>query len=216
MAGAQTMVMGPIRSGSFGPRSGGCDAALCRHGLRQQIFGLRSSFYGGWDGRRWTGVRSKKKQGGNRGVIVDELGGHYEEGFDDIHRQLINSFTYKAVRTVLHQLYEMNPPKYIWFYNFVSNNQLKDGTLFLRSLGKEHQELAERVMVTRLHLYGKWIKLKRNFYDVLTKRSLIRGQKCDHAKMYQRISDENLKLMRERLMETVIWPSEDTNAEHID
>lgn len=92
----------------------------------------------------------------------------------------------------------MNPPKYIWFYNFVSNNQVKDGARFLRSLGKEHQELAERVMVTRLHLYGKWIK------------------KCDHATMYQRISDENLKLMRERLMETVIWPSEDTNAENLD
>jgi len=29
------------------------------------------------------------------------------------------------------------------------------------------------------------------------------------------ISDENLKLMRERLMETVIWPTDDTNAEKI-
>ncbi|CAM8955355.1 unnamed protein product [Rhodiola kirilowii] len=29
---------------------------------------------------------------------------------------------------------------------------------FLRTLGKERHELAERVMVTQLHLYGKWIK----------------------------------------------------------
>ena len=142
-------------------------------------------------------MRPKKKRERTR-FIVDEIAGQYEESFEDIHGQLINFFTYKAVRTVLHQLYEMNPPKYIWFYNFVSNNQVKDGARFLRSLGKEHQELAERVMVTRLHLYGKWIK------------------KCDHATMYQRISDENLKLMRERLMETVIWPSEDTNAENLD
>lgn len=142
-------------------------------------------------------MRLKKKRERTR-FIVDEIAGQYEESFEDIHGQLINFFTYKAVRTVLHQLYEMNPPKYIWFYNFVSNNQVKDGARFLRSLGKEHQELAERVMVTRLHLYGKWIK------------------KCDHATMYQRISDENLKLMRERLMETVIWPSEDTNAENLD
>jgi len=62
---------------------------------------------------------------------------------------------------------------------------------------QERQELAERVMVTRLHLYGKWIK------------------KCDHGKMYEMISDENLMLMRERLMETVIWPTDDTNAEKI-
>ncbi|RID41668.1 hypothetical protein BRARA_J01608 [Brassica rapa] len=59
----------------------------------------------------------------------------------------------------------------------------------------ESQELAERVMITRLHLYGKWIK------------------KCDHGKIYQDITDENLALMRERLMETVIWPSDDSNSE---
>jgi hypothetical protein len=33
--------------------------------------------------------------------------------------------------------------------------------------------------------------------------------------MYERISDENLALMRERLMETVIWPTDDTNTEKI-
>ena len=37
-------------------------------------------------------------------------------------------------------------------------------------------------------------------------------QKCDHGKMYEKISDENLMLMRERLMETVIWPTDDTNT----
>lgn len=36
-------------------------------------------------------------------------------------------------------------------------------------------------------------------------------QKCDHTKMYERISNENLALMRERLMETVVWPTDDTN-----
>ncbi|XP_039816822.1 uncharacterized protein LOC120679326 isoform X7 [Panicum virgatum] len=28
--------------------------------------------------------------------------------------------TYKATQTVLHQLYEMNPPSYTWLYNYVS------------------------------------------------------------------------------------------------
>jgi len=35
-------------------------------------------------------------------------------------QQIINYFTYKATRTVLHQLYEMNPPKYRWFYKWVN------------------------------------------------------------------------------------------------
>lgn len=37
-------------------------------------------------------------------------------------------------------------------------------------------------------------------------------QKCNHAEIYQEISDENLELMRERLFETVIWPSDDSNT----
>ncbi|XP_062214250.1 chaperonin-like RbcX protein 2, chloroplastic isoform X2 [Phragmites australis] len=139
--------------------------------------------------------RSSRSRGGLG--IVCNLGGQYEDSFEDVQLQLMNYFTYKAVRTVLTQLYEMNPPSYRWFYNFVAVNKPTDGKLFLRALGKERQELAERVMITRLHLYGKWIK------------------KCDHAKMYEKISNENLTLMRERLMETVIFPTDDTNTEKI-
>ncbi|KAF3452533.1 hypothetical protein FNV43_RR02966 [Rhamnella rubrinervis] len=142
--------------------------------------------------------RSFRKQRRNRRLwIVNELAGQYEDSFEDVKTQILNYFTYKAVRTVLNQLYEMNPTQYRWFYDFVASNKPGDGKRFLRILGKEKHELAERVMVTRLHLYGKWIK------------------KCDHAEIYKGISDENLELMRERLMETVIWPSDDTNTEKI-
>lgn len=159
---------------------------------------LRSSFVD--PGKELLGVvtrSSSKQQKFRRPVIVNNLGGQYEDTFGDVKTQLLNYFTYKAVRTVLNQLYEMNPPEYTWLYNYVVANKPGDGKLFLRNLGKEKQVLAERVMVTRLHLYGKWIK------------------KCDHAEIYQEISDENLELMRERLMETVIWPSDDTNTEKI-
>ncbi|WJX37350.1 hypothetical protein P8452_25118 [Trifolium repens] len=139
----------------------------------------------------------KQKSDDRRFTIVNELGGQYEDTFEDVKTQMLNYFTYKAVRTVMQQLYEMNPPKYTWFYNFVVKNKPADGKRFIRLLGKEQQELAERVMLTRLHLYGKWVK------------------KCDHAEIYKQISDENLELMRERLMETVIWPSDDSNAEKI-
>ncbi|KAK4785477.1 hypothetical protein SAY86_002166 [Trapa natans] len=131
-------------------------------------------------------------------AVVNEIAGQYEDSFDDVKTQISNYFTYKAVRTVLHQLYEMNPTHYRWLYNFVVNNKPNNGKRFLQALAKERQDLAERVMVTRLHLYGKWAK------------------KCDHAVIYKKISDENLELMRERLFETVIWPAEDdTNTEKI-
>ncbi|XAR62336.1 hypothetical protein NMG60_11017060 [Bertholletia excelsa] len=153
-------------------------------------------------GQKWRRLSAKaknpRKQHKSRSlVIVNELAGQYEDSFDDFKTQMLNYFTYKAVRTVLHQLYEMNPQNYMWFHNFVATNKPSDGKRFIRVLVKEKQELAERVMVTRLHLYGKWMK------------------KCNHAEIYKEISDQNLELMRERLMETVIWPSDDTNMEKI-
>ncbi|KAL6284330.1 hypothetical protein ACE6H2_015259 [Prunus campanulata] len=140
--------------------------------------------------------RSMRKRKTRSFVIVNELGGQYEDSFEDVKTQLLNYFTYKAVRTVMSQLYEMNPTQYRWFYDFVATHNAGDGKRFIRTLGKERHELAERVMVTRLHLYGKWVK------------------KCNHAEIYQEISDQNLELMRERLIETVIWPSDD-NTEKI-
>ncbi|CAK7331036.1 unnamed protein product [Dovyalis caffra] len=166
---------------------------------------LGSSFVDSWHDWRLSSkaisgivCRRSRKQRKDRGlVVVNELAGQYEDSFEDVKTQILNYFTYKAVRTVLNQLYEMNPTQYTWFYNFVAQNKPGDGKLFIRSLGKEKQDLAERVMVTRLHLYGKWVK------------------KCDHAEIYKEISEENLELMRERLTETVIWPSDDTNTEMI-
>ncbi|KDO61252.1 hypothetical protein CISIN_1g027198mg [Citrus sinensis] len=168
---------------------------------------LGSSFVDSWDDWRLSSKvisnmvnrssRKRKQRRDRRPVIVNEVGGQYEDSFEDVKKQIQNYFTYKAVRTVLHQLYEMNPTQYMWFYNFVATNKPGDGKHFIRILGKVKQDLAERVMITRLHLYGKWVK------------------KCDHAQMYKAISDENLELMRERLIETVIWPSDDSNTEKI-
>ncbi|OAY48520.1 chaperonin-like RbcX protein 2, chloroplastic [Manihot esculenta] len=167
---------------------------------------LGSSFVDSWHDGRFSSKAisgivsaksSRKQRKDRRLVVVCELGGQYEDSFGDVKRQLLNYFTYKAVRTVLNQLYEMNPTQYRWFYDFVASNQPGEGKRFIRTLVKEHQGLAERVMVTRLHLYGKWVK------------------KCNHAEIYQEISDENLELMRERLKETVIWPSDDSNWEKI-
>ncbi|KAI4305100.1 hypothetical protein L6164_028489 [Bauhinia variegata] len=191
---------------SMNLKSGGGDVVLWRNSIgknrwvRRGAVEFRSSFTD--SGREWRLCvnRSSKKQRKDRKLVIyNEIAGQYEDSFDDVKTQIVNYFTYKAVRTVLQQLYEMNPPQYTWFYNFVATNEPgpEDGKRFIRSLGKEQPDLAERVMVTRLHLYGKWIK------------------KCNHAEIYQEISDENLELMRERLMETVIWPSDDTNTEKI-
>ncbi|CAJ1971554.1 unnamed protein product [Sphenostylis stenocarpa] len=168
-----------------------------KHLLRRGTMKLSSSFFESHSVNTSLKKQGRHKKRTKRLTIVNELGGQYEETFHDVKKvlkianklsganyQILNYFTYKAVRTVLQQLYEMNPPQYRWFYNFVAANDPADRKRFIRSLGKEQLELAERVMITRLHLYGKWIK------------------KCNHAEIYQEIHDENLELMRERLMET--------------
>ncbi|MED6219908.1 hypothetical protein PIB30_040188 [Stylosanthes scabra] len=183
--------------------SGGACGTNNNNNNKRNTMDLTSSFVDPMREWRLCLSRSCKKQKRKdhhhyrRFNVVNELGGQYEDTFDDVKLQMLNYFTYKAARTVLQQLYEMNPPQYTWFYNFVASNKPGDGKRFIRSLGKEQQNLAERVMVTRLHLYGKWVK------------------KCNHAEIYQEISDENLELMRERLMETVKWPSDDSNTEII-
>ncbi|WCJ36888.1 Chaperonin-like RbcX protein [Euphorbia peplus] len=173
---------------------------------RQNLVELGSSFVDSWHDSRLSSKAisgvvnrgcSRKQRKDRRMVVVSELAGQYEDSFDDVKKQIQNYFTYKAVRTVLNQLYEMNPTKYRWLYDFVASNKPGDGKDFMRRLVKERQDLGERVMVTRLHLYGKWVK------------------KCNHAEIYEEISNENLELMRERLMETVIWPSDDSNTEKI-
>ncbi|XP_054797372.1 chaperonin-like RbcX protein 2, chloroplastic [Prosopis cineraria] len=183
---------------SMNLKSGGDSILWKKHSVRRGAMLLSSSFIDA--GREWrlcVNRNPRKQRSNRRPKIVNELGGQYEDTFGDVKMQLLNYFTYKAARTVLQQLYEMNPTQYRWFYEFVATNKPGDGKRFIRSLGKEKQDLAERVMVTRLDLYGKWVK------------------KCNHAEIYQEISDENLELMRERLMETIKWPSDDTNTEKI-
>ncbi|CAN6205802.1 unnamed protein product [Urochloa humidicola] len=177
--------------------------AACRRGTSRWALPSRAPA-GMADGSRWLRRRAQTRArarraaratGRGRGlVVVAEFGGTYEDGFEDVHKNIINYFTYKATHTVLHQLYEMNPPSYSWLYNYITVVDPLDGDYFLRLLAKERQDLAERVMITRLHLYGKWIK------------------KCDHAMMYERISKENLDIMRQRLLETVVWPTDDTST----
>eukprot|EP00246_Nothoceros_aenigmaticus_P012075 TRINITY_DN3575_c0_g1_i2.p2 TRINITY_DN3575_c0_g1~~TRINITY_DN3575_c0_g1_i2.p2 ORF type:complete len:233 (+),score=25.23 TRINITY_DN3575_c0_g1_i2:422-1120(+) len=163
---------------------------------------LRTSFKDSWqDWRCTTGsllllVPPACGHRGRNGLsVVCEIGGNYEESFADVDKHILDYFTYKAVKTVLAQLSEMNPQQYSWFYNFVVNNRPQDSKYFLRILVKEKQELGERVMVTRLHLFNNWVK------------------KYNHAAMHKAISEQNLEILRERLIQTVKLTSDGDDIE---
>jgi RbcX protein len=65
---------------------------------------------------------------------------------------LTSYLTYQAMRTVLNQLSETNPPLALWLHNFSGQSVLQNGELYLQSLLAVNQELAFRIMTVREHI----------------------------------------------------------------
>jgi hypothetical protein len=65
---------------------------------------------------------------------------------------LASYLTYQAMRTVLAQLSENNPPLALWLHGFSGQSILQDGEVYLQSLMAVNQELALRIMTVREHL----------------------------------------------------------------
>ncbi|EDX78818.1 MAG: chaperonin family protein RbcX [Coleofasciculus sp. D1-CHI-01] len=70
----------------------------------------------------------------------------------DTAKVLTNYMTYQALRTVLDQLGETDPPQALWLHSFSANQGVQDGDAYLQALLVEKQELAFRIMTVRQHL----------------------------------------------------------------
>jgi hypothetical protein len=70
----------------------------------------------------------------------------------DTTKVLISYLTYQAVRTVIAQLAETDPPRAYWLQNFSTKERVQDGELFIRELFQERQDLAFRILTVREHL----------------------------------------------------------------
>ncbi len=67
-------------------------------------------------------------------------------------KTLISYLTYQAVRVILAQLSETDPPAAFWLNSFSTAGNLQDGEKYIQALLQERQELAFRVMTVRAHL----------------------------------------------------------------
>lgn len=65
---------------------------------------------------------------------------------------LISYLTYQALRIVLEQLGETDPPQALWLHAFSSRNNIQDGEAYIQALLGERQEIAFRIMTVRQHL----------------------------------------------------------------
>jgi hypothetical protein len=65
---------------------------------------------------------------------------------------LTSYLTYQALRTVIAQLSETNPPLALWLSRFSSTDKIQDGEVYLQELLQEQPDLAFRLMIVREHL----------------------------------------------------------------
>ncbi|MDX1978571.1 MAG: chaperonin family protein RbcX [Pseudanabaenaceae cyanobacterium bins.68] len=67
-------------------------------------------------------------------------------------RTLVSYLTYEAMRVVVDQLTETNPPLSLWLRGFSPTGKLQDGEQYIQELLLADQELAFRIMTVREHL----------------------------------------------------------------
>jgi O-methyltransferase involved in polyketide biosynthesis len=70
----------------------------------------------------------------------------------DTAKTLQSYLTYQALRTVLAQIGETNPPLALWLHRFSAKDKIQDGEAYLESLFREKPDLALRIMTVREHL----------------------------------------------------------------
>jgi RbcX protein len=69
----------------------------------------------------------------------------------DTARILQSYLTYQAVKTIVNQLSETNPPEAIWLSRY-SSGQLEDGEAYIQGLMLERKDLVMRILAVREHL----------------------------------------------------------------
>ena len=67
-------------------------------------------------------------------------------------KTLISYLTYQAVKTVILQLSETDPPCAFWLQQFSSREKIQDSESYLQALFLERQDLAFRILTVREHL----------------------------------------------------------------
>lgn len=70
----------------------------------------------------------------------------------DTAKTLSSYLTYQALRTVLAQLSETNPPLALWLHRFSAHDKIQDGEAYIQGLFREKPDLALRIITVREYL----------------------------------------------------------------
>lgn len=92
-------------------------------------------------------------------------------------KTVISYLTYQAVRVVIGQLRETNPPLCSWLHQFSSSEKIQDGDAYLGELLQVNQDLAFRVMSVRAHLASEVMDFMPEMVQTLIQQSNMEYRK---------------------------------------
>nr|ARS45521.1 chaperonin-like protein [Scytonema hyalinum WJT73-NPBGC] len=105
----------------------------------------------------------------------------------DTAKTLQSYLTYQALRTVLAQLGETNPPLALWLHNF-SANKVQDGEAYIKELFREKPDLALRIMTVREHIAEE----VADFLPEMVRTGIQQGNMEQSRRHLERITQMNV------------------------
>lgn len=127
----------------------------------------------------------------------------------DTAKVLGSYLTYQAVRIVVTQLSETNPPLAIWLNGFSSTGKVQDGEAYLQELLQENQELAFRIMTVREHLATE----VTDFLPEMTRTGIAQANMEHRRQHLERITQLHLPPINESTLLPEALPENITDSE---
>ncbi len=94
-------------------------------------------------------------------------------------KTIVSYLTYQAVRVVITQLRETNPPLCSWLHQFSAIDKIQDGEAYLGELLTVNQDLAFRIMTVRAHLAEEVMEYMPEMVQTTVQQSNM-----EHRKQY--------------------------------
>nr|ACI02265.1 chaperonin-like protein [Nostoc sp. 'Leptogium scharderii (133) cyanobiont'] len=114
----------------------------------------------------------------------------------DTAKTLQSYLTYQALRTVLAQLGETNPPLELWLHNF-SAGKIQNGESYIEQLLREKPDLALRIMTVREHIAEEIIEFLPEMVSTGIQQANME-QRRQHLERITRIDTSNPSLHPEQ------------------
>jgi len=114
----------------------------------------------------------------------------------DTAKTLQSYLTYQALRTVLAQLGETNPPLELWLHNF-SAGKIQNGESYIEQLLREKPDLALRIMTVREHIAEEIIEFLPEMVRTGIQQANME-QRRQHLERITRIDTSNPSLQSEQ------------------